>query len=908
MFRRLLIILLVLVFLLIYFVLPTEAISSVSITASPNTAGSTAAYNITFVMAYALAPSQSIIITFPQGYTLPQGSWDVSYVQVQFVAPTSVTASGNVLTIVPSQQGGLLQGPVNVSISSSAGIKNPSIGGTYQIYVSTSTQGEQPSYGTVSIVSAVSNVTVNVNPLLAGVQATYIIQFTPNIALVQNTDYIYVDFPSGTIFPSTIPNNVMFVDAAQVPSNYVSYPSSTRLQIRCPINLSAGTAHQIYIPQNFGIVNTTTSNVPLTIKVSTSKETMPIDSNQFTLTGTSISNLTVTVTPQGALVTASYVIQFYVSSTGGLSPTVDFIKIEFPSGTTIPTNTSPNYISINGVACTNRIVSGNTLTVYIPSSLTINNGQFVLLQISDSFGIKNPQIPGTYSLKVSTSKDIISASAYYTITGTSVSNLDVTIDPPVQNANAQYTFTFKTSQTGALLRSASDKIFVQFPVGFTIPNSISGSYVTVNGTQCTTGISISSGKLTITTPIDIASNSTVTVVISKSAGIVNPQSSGTYQISISTTKDVVEVLKSVNIVTSTITKPQVQLTSYAVGDAVGITITFSTGSGGALSTTDTISIVFPSGFTIPNSISTTLVKVNNYNATSVTKTGNRLDIKPYISIGANSQVIASIDKSAGIKNPATQGDYKISVYTSKETTPIDSDTFKIVILPTTTATVVPAQPDGDNGYYKTTPKVTLTATSPVDTNPQIYYYIDSGAPVLYSTPISIPDGMHTLYYYAKDKFGNTEVVKSVQFKVDTTPPTITITLPQDNAVLNTKDITIKGSLSESVTLTINGVNVGVKPDLTFEYSTTITGKTTFTLIAKDVAGNTSQKTLTVSLDTTPPKLVVTKPVAFQTVNTPYVDVEGVTDSDAVKVTINGQNAQIGSDFRFAYRVMLTTEG
>jgi len=138
--------------------------------------------------------------------------------------------------------------------------------------------------------------------------------------------------------------------------------------------------------------------------------------------------------------------------------------------------------------------------------------------------------------------------------------------------------------------------------------------------------------------------------------------------------------------------------------------------------------------------------------------------------------------------------------------------------------------------------------------------------------------------------------------VDTTPPTITITSPKEGEVLNKKDVTITGKLSETATLTINGAAVTVKQDLTFEYSTTITGKTTFTLLAKDVAGNVTQKTLTVSLDTTPPKLIVNKPQAFETFNTPYVDVEGVTDSDAVNVYVNGQKVNISSNYTFTYRV------
>jgi len=907
MFKKVLVLFLVLTLLPLISLSPVKAVYNVSATAYPNTVNSVASYSISFMMQNPLSQSGSIYITFTSGFYVPQGAWNNSYVQVKGVNSASASASGQVITIVPSQAGGLAAGPVDVYISNAVGMKNPSTGGSYFITVSTSNANEPLGSGTLNIASAVSNVSVSVNPLIAGTKATYSIQFTPNVPLTQNVGYIYIDFPTGTTFPSPIPNNIMYVDTAQVPSTYISCPITTRMQIRVPIPLNAGIPHQVYIPDTFGIINTTTSNIPLTIKVSTSEETTPVDSNPFTLTGTSVSYPSVTVIPNTASSTASYTIQFYVSTSGGLSTTTDFIKIEFPQGTTVPTNTSPSYISINGVPCSNRVVSGTTLTVYMPSTLTINNGGLVILQISEAFGIKNPSTPDSYTLKVSTNKDIIPVPAYYTITGTSVSNFNVTIDPKTQNAIPTITATFTTSSTGALSRSNSDKIMIQFDSAFNVPSSISSGAVTVNNTQASY-VSVTGNKITITTPVDISANSQVTVVISSSANIRNPSTSGTYQIKVSTSKDVVEVVDTVDIVKSTISKPQVQLTSYAVNDPVGVTIIFNTGSGGALTTSDTISIAFPYQFTLPNSISTNYVKVNNYNALQVTKSGSRLDIKSQVNIGANAQVTVIIDKNAGIKNPPQQGDYKISVYTSKETTSIDSDTFKIVALPVTKATVIPAQPDGENGYYKTIPVVTLTATSSVDTNPQIYYYIDTGTPQLYTAQISIPDGIHTLYFYAKDKYGNTENPQSIQFKVDTVKPVITIVSPQDNVVLNSKDVTIKGRLSEVGSVTINGVQITVKTDLTFEYATTISGKTTFTIVAKDVAGNTAQASLTVSLDTTPPKLTVTKPTAFQTVNVPYVDVEGITDADAVKVTVNGQSVQIGSGFKFTYRVILTTEG
>jgi len=905
--KKALVLLLVLALMLTGFYGKAKAITGLVVTPSPNTAGSTAAYTITFTMANPLPAGGTINIIFT-GFTVPLSIANTA-VQVNGAYATSVTPSGQTIIITPSQSTGIPAGYVYVYILNTAGIRNPSTGGNYPVTVGTSVGGETPLSVGVPIASAVSNVFVTVNPLNAGSAADYWIQFTPGTALVQNTDYIFVEFPAGSTIPSTISCNLVTVNGTPCSCGTVIRVSNTKIQIRTPVALNAGFSAAISIPQAVGIQNPPTAGT-YTIKVSTNKETTQVDSNSYTLVGSNISNLYVSVSPNSAATAANYTIQFVTGPSGALTATTDWIKIEFPSGTTVPSG-SAGYISINGRSCTNRYVSGTTLTVYIPSTLSIPSSSWVYITISDSYGIINPSTIGSYTLKVSTSKDTIPATSNtYAITGTSVSNFTVSGDPVTQNSNAQYTFTFRTSSTGALYRSSSDKIYIQFPTEFTVPSTISGSYVTVNGTPCTTNVSVSSDKLTITTPVDIANSTNVTVVISQNANIKNPSSSGTYTFSLSTTKDVVPASANLQIVKSTITKPVVQLTGYAINEVIGVTVTFQAGSGGALTAnSDKISIQFPTGFVLPSSIPAQYVKVNNYNATTVTKSGQRFNITPSISIGASTNVTVVIDKAANIKNPSAQASYKLTVYTSKETTPIDSDPFNIVTLPKTTATVNPANPNGQNGYYITTPKVTLTARSPVDTNPVIYYYFDGDNPVQYTAPVSVPDGVHMLYFYAMDKSQNKEVAQSMSFKVDTLPPAITVISPQNNAILNIKNFTITGKTEIGATLTINGNPLNVGADGSFSYDAVISGPQAFTIVARDIAGNTAQFVLSVSLDTTPPVLNVSEPKAFDEIHAQFVTVKGKTEKDA-KVTINGVEVAVNppSGYSFSYSLQLTTVG
>lgn len=896
----------VLVFLLIaVFVIPgfygtAKAMSGLTVTASPATVSSAASYMILFTTTSSVPAGGTISILFT-GFTVPQGA--ISNLTVNLsgggASISTITGSGSTVTITLAATA-MPAGNIHLFISSAAGIQNPATAATYPVFVYIS-ESESSSYP-VPITGALQTVTATVTPLNAGSVASYYIQFSPGISLT-TSDYIYITFPTGSTVPVTIPSGLITVNG--VASSYVVPVSSNIIRINVPIAVTAGGSCVVYIPQSVSIQNPPTAG-SYSISVYTSKEMTPISSAPYTLVGSNITNLYVTVSPNSAGAAANYIIQFITGSSGALAAG-NAVSIIFPAGTVVPYYASGSYITINGYACTTTS-SGTTLTIYVPSGLSIGNSSWVYVSISSSFGIINPTSVGTYTLQVSTSKDTIPATSNsYSITGTSVSNLLVTVTPATRGTNAAYNFTFTTSSSGALT-AASDKINIGFASQFVVPSYITAGNVTVNGTQANY-VTVSGDNVAITVPVYISSSASVTVSISTGANITNPPTSGDYDISLSTSKDTVSTTDTVQIVKSLITKPVVTLTGYSINDNVGVTVSFNTGSGGALQKNlGTISIQFPTGFYIPYSLSIQYITVNNYQAFTVNKSGTRIDITPSVNIPASSPVTVIIGANVGIKNPSSQGSYKLTVYTSEETTPMSSDSFNIVTLPKTTAIVAPVNPNGQNGYYIITPKVTLTATSPVDNNPTIYYYFDSGNPVQYTGPISVPDGVHTLYFYAVDRYQNKEAAQNLPFKVDTQAPSINVTSPANNAVLNTKTFTITGTTEVGATLTINGNPVTVSAGGNFSYNASISGPASFTIAAKDVAGNTSQYVLSVSLDTTPPVLDVSEPKAFEEIHTQFVTVKGKTEKDA-KVTINGTDVAVNpSDYTFSYSLSLATAG
>ncbi len=877
------------------------ALTVSSITASPNTPGANATYAVQMNIQQPLIKNTDYIkIVFPSDFYVP-GSINTATVLVNGFVPNNVTVSGHTIQVYPASN--LQAGTVTLYIYNSAGIRNPAVGGvSYPIVISTSKETTGYSYA-LYIQSAVKNLTVNVSPTSAGSDAAYTISFIPNITL-STSDHIYIKFPSGTTLPTSM--NASYITISGYTCSYVSKVNNLEINIYVPLGMNANHTYVITINSSFGIKNPSDTG-SYTLQLSTSKEPAFAVSNPYSIIGSNIKNLTVSLSSDAASSISTYSIWFTAGPSGALSPN-DYIKITFPSDTYVPTNTSASYITLNGHNCSYETVNGRVLTIYIPDSLYLGNNASCNVIISNQFGIKNPSAPGNYTLSLSTNKDTIPAiSNSYTIIGTSISNLSVSLNPAVQGANTECTVSFVTSENGALT-SNNGKIYIEFPSAFTLPNYINTSYVSINGTRCNY-VSVSSNKVTITTPINIGNNSNVTVIISKNSNIKNPSSYGTYTFSVYTSGDVVTKTDSVNIEKSTIINPKVTLSSYAVGDISSFTITFTTGSAGSLSqNSDKIYINFPTGFVLPTSIPTNTIKVNNIISRYVSRHMNRIDITTPIGISANSIVTVTIEKSAGIKTPQAIGDYNLTVHTSKETTLIDTNTFNIVALPKTTITVFPSEPNGKNGYYITTPKVTLTATSPIDSNPTIYYYIDSGSPITYSNVITIPDGKHTLHFYAVDHQNNQEKPQTKQFIVDTKAPQITIISPKNGSVLNVKQCTITGKTDSGAVLTINGKPVSVDANGNFTYKTTISGKTAFSIKAQDIAGNETTIALNVSLDTTPPKLKVTAPYAFQEFHSSIVTVSGQTEKNA-KVTVNGHMVTVNEEsYTFTYTITFTKEG
>ncbi|MDW7673951.1 MAG: S-layer homology domain-containing protein, partial [Bacillota bacterium] len=200
---------------------------------------------------------------------------------------------------------------------------------------------------------------------------------------------------------------------------------------------------------------------------------------------------------------------------------------------------------------------------------------------------------------------------------------------------------------------------------------------------------------------------------------------------------------------------------------------------------------------------------------------------------------------------------------------VDQAGNEAVVAASETITIITVNPQilvqvdktpGASGWYNQTPSVTL-GTSGTD----IVYQLNDSDEVIYTSPINIPDGEHTLRFYTEDIAGNRSE-GSLNFKVKTVPPASPVVASLiAGSVVNTRAIEIAGTAEASarVVLSVNGTPAGSRvADKNGAYSfgnvpLTREGINNISLYAVDIAGNhSSSTTFTITRDITLPVIEV----------------------------------------------------
>lgn len=265
---------------------------------------------------------------------------------------------------------------------------------------------------TLKAQTSVSTVSVNINPSYRNTYAEYRITFTINKELKTGVDYIFIQFPKECSIPCTscayahcagcFKINGTNASGAGIVENY-----KNAIYLRVPMNISAGSQVEVFISQSANFRNPYLPG-KYKIEVWTSQEVEHVASNEFDITSTKISNLTVSVDPEFTNSKTSISINFNTGNLGDI-PNGKFIYIKFPSEFTLPQIANKEFISINSLVPLEAKIDSTTLALEIASSIGRNRN--VTIKIYPSFGIITPEKKGIYTFSVSTDTEVDLVSA-----------------------------------------------------------------------------------------------------------------------------------------------------------------------------------------------------------------------------------------------------------------------------------------------------------------------------------------------------------------------------------------------------------------------------------------------------------------------------------------------------------------
>lgn len=210
----------------------------------------------------------------------------------------------------------------------------------------------------------------------------------------------------------------------------------------------------------------------------------------------------------------------------------------------------------------------------------------------------------------------------------------------------------------------------------------------------------------------------------------------------------------------------------------------------------------------------------------------------------------------------TLGD-NLKLYVKEKTPPVITITAPTEgsTLPSRRPTAFWTVTDADSGVNPSTISIKIDSGSAITSD--ITKTADGkGYTCSYFLTTALTDGSHTITVNASDYDGNAATAKSVTFKVDTAPPTLSVTAPTNNLITNTAALTITGTTNDvisspvTVKITLNSKDQGavtVESSGAFSKAVTLaSGVNTIVITATDSAGKSSSVTRTVTLDTGAP--------------------------------------------------------
>ena len=237
------------------------------------------------------------------------------------------------------------------------------------------------------------------------------------------------------------------------------------------------------------------------------------------------------------------------SAMGGNATTYAFSISAAPAAADLEFSTNYGTKAIGSAtwkrSTSNATYGGYRVKVKVPFDYAA--GTDVWLKISSTNITSAATAGDSYKVKVSTTKDttaVLSSTFSLGVDATVVTSVTTSVAPGTAGATGQYTITFTPATE---LTQSSGTVTVRFPVGTTLPSSMTASNVEVlaNGgsfTACGVTPTVDADRriVKITTPVTLAAATADQVKFLSAAGITNPtiaDDSGDYYVAVRTSGD-----------------------------------------------------------------------------------------------------------------------------------------------------------------------------------------------------------------------------------------------------------------------------------------------------------------------------------------------------------------------------------
>ncbi|WHX32914.1 copper amine oxidase N-terminal domain-containing protein [Brevibacillus agri] len=530
-----------------------HALKKVTVKADNDGADKDSSYDISFTLEEDLTKGDTITIEFDSEYTVSK-SISSSDIDASFKVK-SAKASGKKVIITLNED---LEEGDKVTITIEDGITNPEDKGTYDVYVSTSSEDEE--YGEVTIKSSSSSssssskdYTVSLSSKAAG-EATSVklgkISLKGSDELETN-EYITVIFPDEDMLPSKI-------DAGDVKLNGYSVKTVSVKDDEVEIKVPSSVAGDDYITLEFsksaGIENPSAGS-KYTYKVKYDGVTYESEQFEITKSGSSTStatnSFTVNLSDPSAGARSSYT---FDADFGSKQLKADEeLVLEFPSADMVPGILSASDFTLNGKTAKRVSASGNKVYITAPSNFSATSE--VKVVVSFSAWITNPKTAGSYTLKATAAGRTLESKSF-TIGGSVVNPTPnpaptPTPTPTPNNTVNNSTATIALTSTalgkptgvnvaikglGVGLVKQRDFVELVFPAGYKVPAYIAPANVTVNGVAANY-VAVRGQNVLIYPSQDIPAATAANISINAAANIVNPAVKNTYSISVFTSEE-----------------------------------------------------------------------------------------------------------------------------------------------------------------------------------------------------------------------------------------------------------------------------------------------------------------------------------------------------------------------------------